>query len=107
MTTVRETFENMPASFKPEAAKGMNAVYQFDIVGDGGGKWYAAIADGKLTVGEGQHEKPGVTITMKTEHYLAMAEGKMGGMMAFATGKLKVKGDMILAAKMQAIFKQP
>jgi len=107
VTTVRETFENMPNAFRPEAAKGMNAIYQFDILGDGGGKWYAAIADGVLTVGEGQHDKPNVTITMKTDNYLAMSAGKLSGMVAFATGKLKVKGDMILAAKMQAIFKQP
>jgi putative sterol carrier protein len=107
VTTVRETFENMPSAFRADAAKGVNAVYQFDILGDGGGKWHAAIVDGQLTVGEGQHDKPNVTITMKVDHYLAMSAGKLSGMVAFATGKLKVKGDMILAAKMQAIFKQP
>jgi putative sterol carrier protein len=107
MTTVRETFENMPRSFKPAAARGLNAVYQFDITGEGGGQWYAAVADGELSVAEGRHERPNVTITMRKDHYLDMACGKLGGAKAFALGRLKIKGDMILAVKMQLIFEQP
>jgi len=33
----------MPSRFKKEAAEGLNAVYQFDLSGEGGGKWQISI----------------------------------------------------------------
>jgi putative sterol carrier protein len=47
-----------------------------------------------------------VTISAKAEHYLAIAEGRMNQMLAFATGKLKVRGDMGKAMKLGSIFKR-
>ena len=104
MTTVRELFEKMPEHFKKDAAKGMNAVYQFDITGEGGGKWYAKISNGELNVIEGEYSEPDLTVTMNAKDYIDMAEGKLNGMAAFTMGKLKIKGDMLLAMKMATIF---
>lgn len=104
MATVAEIFEAMPSKFKKDAASGMNAVYQYDITGDGGGKWYTAIADGELTVGEGEHDSPNITITISAGDYADLVEGKLNGQMAFMTGKLKVKGDMSLAMKLGSLF---
>ncbi len=106
MLTVKETFDAMPSTFIKEKAKGVSAVYQFDITGDGGGKYYAEIVDGELTVAEGVHEKPSITIKMKDKNYLKMVEGKLNGQIAFMTGKLKIKGDMLLAVKMNEMFKR-
>jgi putative sterol carrier protein len=106
MPTIKEIFGKMPDSFQKEAAAGMNAVYQFDITGEGGGKWYAAITNGDLSVVEGEHASPNLTVTMTAQDYIDMAAGKLNGMVAFSTGKLKIKGDMLLAMKMQTIFKQ-
>ena len=35
---------------------------------------------------------------------VAMAEGKLDGMQAFMGGKLKIKGNMMLAQKLQSIL---
>ena len=35
---------------------------------------------------------------------MAMAEGKLDGMQAFMGGKLKIKGNMMLAQKLQSIL---
>lgn len=105
MASVKEVFDQMPQNFNEEAAKGMNAVYQFDITGDGGGKWHAIIEDGSLEVKEGEHDNPNITITMKDSDYLELVEGKLNGQMAFMTGKLKIKGDMGLAMKLNSLFK--
>lgn len=105
MPTVEEVFAAMPASFQKDAAAGMNAVYQYDITGDGGGKWYAAIKEGELEVVKGEHENPNITLTMADEDYLAMIAGTLNGQVAFTTGKLKIKGDMSLAMKLESIFK--
>ncbi len=40
-TNVQEVFKEMPNRFNAGAAKGMKAVYQFDLTGDGGGKYNA------------------------------------------------------------------
>ena len=37
-TDAREVFVKVQERFKPEAAAGMNAVFQFEITGEGGGK---------------------------------------------------------------------
>ena len=44
------------------------------------------------------------TMTITQDNFVALATGKMDGMKAFMTGKLKVKGDMSLVMKMQKYF---
>lgn len=107
MTTVRAIFERMPETFIPEKAAGMNAVVQFDITGEGGGRWHAAIEDGKLRVVEGQHPSPQLTLSASAEDYIAISTGKLKGQLAFMTGRLKASGNLALAMKMQSIFRGP
>ena len=105
MTTVKAIFDGMPGTFLPEKAVGMNAVIQFDITGDGGGRWYAAIENGALQVVEGQHAAPQLTLSAKTQDYIDISTGKLNGQLAFMTGRLTAKGDLGLAMKMATIFK--
>jgi putative sterol carrier protein len=83
---------------------GMKAVYQFEITGDGGGDWFVNIADGDVSVGEGKAEKPSITLTMDANNFMDLLAGKLNGQTAFLTGKLKIKGDMTLAMKLQSVF---
>lgn len=102
--TVKDAFEEMKGKFNPDAAAGMNAVFQYCIEGEGGGEWNCAIADGTLTVSESKHDSPNVTLTMAASDFLDVANGKLNGQAAFMTGKLKIAGDMSLAMKIGAIF---
>ncbi len=104
--TVQELFDAMPASFDPSAAAGLEVVYQFDITGDGGGQWYAAVKDGKCEVTSGRHASPTTTVTAQAKHYLDIANGKANEMMAFALGRIKVKGNIPAAMKLNKIFKR-
>jgi putative sterol carrier protein len=106
MTTVPEIFEKMPASFQRDAAVGMNVVIQFDISGEGGGKWIAAIENGELRVVEGAHEAPKLTISATAQDYIDISTGKLNEQLAFMTGRIKAKGDMLLAMKLPKIFKR-
>ena len=45
-----------------------------------------------------------VTITIADADFMAMADGKLDGMQAFMGGKLKIKGNMMLAQKLQGIL---
>jgi len=44
-TSIPEVFKEMPNRFNAAAAKGLKAVYQFDLTGAGGGKNNVGIDD--------------------------------------------------------------
>jgi hypothetical protein len=48
MSTIRDTFAQMPKSFQKDQAVGYSAVYQFELSGDGGGTWHVVVADGTV-----------------------------------------------------------
>lgn len=102
----KESFDMMPSRFKKEAAKGLNCVYQFDLAGDGGGKWHVLINEEKCEVKEGPHASPNITISMAAQDYLDMVSGKANGQMLFMSGRLRISGDMGLALRMQSLFQQ-
>jgi putative sterol carrier protein len=88
----------------PAKMKGVSAVYQFDLTGDNGGVFHTAVDDGKATVVEAAHDNPNITISMSADDFDAMLEGKLNATSAFMAGKLKVKGDMSLAMKLQSLL---
>src|ERR1700676_1481257 len=61
-TTPKEIFAEMPKRFNKEAAKGLNATYQFDLSGDNGGKWHVIINNETCEVKEGPAASPSITI---------------------------------------------
>ncbi len=102
--TCAEAFEAMNDRFNADAAAGLNAVFQYHIEGDGGGDWNCSISNGTLTVNEGVHDNPSVTLTMAASDFMDLINGKLNGQMAFMTGKLKIAGDISLAMKLGSIF---
>jgi putative sterol carrier protein len=105
--TVQQIFDEMPKNLNADAAKGMNAVIQFNLTGDGGGQYHCSIKEGTCAVEKGTHASPNMTLTMTAQDYVDMIMGKLNGQMAFMSGKLKIAGDMGLAMKMQNLFKRP
>ncbi len=104
ITDVKEIFDNMKQAFNPSAAQGVDAVFQYDITGDGGGSWNVTVKDGACQVQEGTHDSPSVTLTMSSETWLAMVNKELNGMQAFMSGKLKVSGDVMLAQRIEQLF---
>lgn len=85
-------------SSKPAAgiAKKINAVYQFNL--DNGAKKF--VIDLKTgSVKQGEDANADCTFTMKSEDFLALANGKLNPQSAFMTGKLKIKGSIGIAMK--------
>ncbi len=102
--TVKEAFDAMAEKFNADAAAGLNATFQYNIEGEGGGQWHCVIADGTCTVNEGTHDSPSVTLTMAAQDFLDLVNGKLNGQAAFMAGKLKIAGDMSLAMKLGSVF---
>ncbi|MCC6699377.1 MAG: SCP2 sterol-binding domain-containing protein [Candidatus Hydrogenedentes bacterium] len=102
--TVAGFFSELQSKVDPAKIAGMNATYQFAISGDGGGDWHVKIADGAAQVVAGVAESPSITLTASAEDWLKIVSGQLSGQTAFLTGKLKIKGDMSLAMKLQSVF---
>ena len=102
---IRKLMAAMPEAFNPDKAAGVNAAIVYNLTGEGGSVWTSRIADGKCTVEEGQTEdNPTLTITMDANDYVEMMAGRLDGMQAFMTGKIKVSGDIMLASRLMTFF---
>jgi putative sterol carrier protein len=86
-----------------KAGKG-SAAYRFDLSGEDGGEFHIVLEDGKGEAGPGAPENPNTTISMAAADFVGMATGAMNPMLAFMSGKLKVRGDMALAMKLQNLM---
>ena len=79
----------------------MNAVYQFQV---GEEAYSVSMKDGKASVAPAAASDANCKVTMAENDFLEMIAGRLNGQMAFMTGKLKIKGDMGLAMKLQSVF---
>lgn len=104
MAQIGDVFEEMTKHFNAGAAKGINVTYQFNISGSEGGVWAFEIKDGKCQLIKGGVAAPSVEIALADKDWMSIREGKLNSQMAFMQGKLKIKGDMNLAMKLQSIF---
>ncbi len=86
---------------KPEKMAGLNATYQFDLTGE---SWTLKIANGAPTISEGPTQTPNTTFIATTDDWMMIATGKLNPVTAFMQQKLKVKGDMALAMKLQGVL---
>ena len=98
---VQEFFDGLAARADAEKTAGMNNSYLFDIEGEG--QWLVDVRDGKLTVNEGGGEAD-VTISSAADTFEKIRSGELNPTSAYMTGKLKIKGDMGAAMKLQKLF---
>jgi putative sterol carrier protein len=99
--TVQEFFETLPSQADMSKTAGMNNSYAFDI--EGAGQWTVKVEDGSVRVEEGA-EDADVTITASQEVFQKILAGEQNPTAAYMTGKLKLKGDMGAAMKLQKLF---
>jgi putative sterol carrier protein len=98
----RQFFESLQArSADSSKAAGLTATYLFDI--DGAGKWTVRVDDGKATVEEGEHDAD-TTISTSEDTFVKIVNGEQTATSAFMLGKLRVRGDMASAMKLQKLF---
>jgi len=103
--TVEDIFGTMESRVNPEGIKGVNANYGYIITGTGGGEYTVCVANDTVKVKEGLHD-PDVTTTCAAKDWIAITLGKLDGMTAFSSGKLKVEGDLGLLTKATQFFKK-
>jgi putative sterol carrier protein len=106
--TPDQIVEALPQHLIPEKAGSTKATIQFELSGAQAGKWWVKIHDGVAESGKGDAPEPAnLTLLADSNDYVKIMLGQLDGTSAFMQGKLKIKGDMGLAIKMQSLFKRP
>ena len=99
--SVQEFFQNLESRADSSKTAGMSNSFLFDI--DGAGQWKVDVDDGAVSVIEGGGDAD-VTIATSQETFEKIIAGEQNPTSAYMTGKLKVKGDMGAAMKLQKLF---
>lgn len=88
----------------PSGIKGLNTTYQFNLKGDTEGSYQVKIEDSQVFFHEGTEFIPTCTLSMSDKNFLKLFQGDLNPTSAFMTGRLKVKGDLSLAMKLQSLL---
>ena len=102
-----EVFSQMAEEFQPDRAGSLRATFQFILSGEEGGSWLVTVANRTCTVTQEEAKAPDVTIKMAADDFVKMVTGELQPMTAFMQGKIRLKGDMTLAMKVQDLFSGP
>ena len=74
----------------------------FDVNGK---KWTLDLTKGAGSVKEGEPDiKPDLTLTINDANFAQLVAGKLGAQQAFLFRKLRIKGSMAMAMKLQPIL---
>uniref|UniRef100_A0A8C2ZJC6 Hydroxysteroid dehydrogenase-like protein 2 n=1 Tax=Cyclopterus lumpus TaxID=8103 RepID=A0A8C2ZJC6_CYCLU len=101
---IETTFNAIRGVINEDIVKLTQATYQFDLSGESG-VWFLDLKSGAGRAGQGQPPvKADVVMTMDSGDFSKMFAGKLKPTMAFMSGKLRIKGDMTLALKLEKLM---
>lgn len=102
---IETTFDLIRAVINEDVVKSTQGIYQFDLSGDHEGVWFLDLKSGAGSAGQGQPPiKADVVMTMDSNDFSKMFSGKLKPTLAFMSGKLRIKGDMTLAIKLEKLM---
>ncbi|KAL2758080.1 hypothetical protein ACRALDRAFT_1061320 [Sodiomyces alcalophilus JCM 7366] len=103
---INEALNSSDAERK-NAIKQGKAVFAFTLKNQSGEteNWHIDLKE-TGTVGKGLGDKPTVTLTLSDADFGALVSGKANAQRLFMSGKLKIKGDVMKATKMEPILKK-
>lgn len=103
MMTYEENFNSLKKILmKADASKiDGELAYQFNIVGDGEGIFYAKVKDGQLSVEPYEYYDRDAIFIATAKVFTKLAQGKINPVVAYTTGKIKVEGNLDKALEIQ------
>lgn len=100
-------FQNLKAMLSEELVAKVKGIFQFELTGNDAGTWFLDLKNGTGSLGSG--EVPGgkadCVMAMDSALFVEMFTGKVSPTTSFMMGKLKIKGDMALAMKLEKLMK--
>jgi predicted lipid carrier protein YhbT len=111
LRALREIFSRMERQFRPEAAGSLRALIRWKVegeAGDGVSVFETSIADGRCVAREGaSDEQPRVTLALADAEFLKLVSGNGNPVTMFVLRKIKIGGDVGLAAGLTRLFDIP
>ncbi|XP_056288664.1 hydroxysteroid dehydrogenase-like protein 2 [Pseudoliparis swirei] len=102
---IEATFNVIRGVINEDVVKLTQAIYQFDLSGQNEGVWFLDLKSGAGRAGQGAPPvKADVVMTMDSGDFRKMFAGKLKPTLAFMSGKLQIKGDMVLALKLEKLM---
>ncbi|ELU18275.1 hypothetical protein CAPTEDRAFT_166703 [Capitella teleta] len=103
---LENTFKAVEGLLSADLVKTVNGVFVFDL-GDAG-SFYLDLKNGNGAAGKGPapQGEANVNMILNAENFVKMFAGKLNPTTAFMSGKLKIKGDLGMAMKLEKIMKQ-
>jgi len=106
---IASSLSSSPADAK-DAIKKAQTVFAFTLKNTAGetDSWYIDLKESG-TVGKGaapEGKKAGVTLSLADKDFASLIAGKANAQKLFMAGKLKIKGDVMKATKMEPILKK-
>ncbi|MCD8509478.1 MAG: SCP2 sterol-binding domain-containing protein [Bacillus sp. (in: Bacteria)] len=105
---VKEKFQQLVSRVKedPSHISDLNVTYQFNLEGEDGGTYQLKFADQTVEYAETPSFDPEITLEMSDKNFLKLVEGDLNPTVAYMGGKLKVKGELGLALKLNSVLKK-
>ncbi|XP_029025826.1 hydroxysteroid dehydrogenase-like protein 2 isoform X2 [Betta splendens] len=102
---IESTFDLIREVINGDVVKSTQGIYQFDLSGEHAGVWFLDLKSGSGSAGQGQPPvKADVVMAMDSADFSKMFLGQLKPTMAFMSGKLRIKGDMTLAIKLEKLM---
>ena len=103
MMTFDETFRTMKKYFsKKNFRKFGDGVfsYEFDVTGDGAGRFYVEVRDGVLAIQPFDYRNSLCVFTISSDSLKRILSRSLSPVEAYATGRLAVRGDLSAAFRL-------
>lgn len=109
LVVIDSIFEHMPRMFRADRAGEIRANTHWSIAADSGPSddWTVSIADGQATSTRGHVGDPSVSLDMGPVEFIKLVTKSGNPVMMVMMGKIKIKGDMALAANIGNLFDVP
>lgn len=106
---LEEIFRRMPEQFDPERGGDVEAVIEWQITRPDGepDRWQLAIREGRCTCTRGGDAEPDVSYRVGPVDFVKLITGVEAGPKMFVFGRLRIRGNLVLAARMQSWFRMP
>jgi len=101
-----KTFEQLKSALDPSLVQKVKGIYQFDIKGAGGKtqSWLVDLKNGtgSIKTGTGPND---CLLSLSDDDFVDLFAGKLKAQSAYMQGRLKIKGNMGLAMKLELLMK--
>jgi hypothetical protein len=99
-----QTFDYMPLTYSPARGGDLRATIVFNMTGPGGGAWTLDIAGPECRALEGRPDHANMELACRPAVWVDLMTKDLNALWGLLTRRLKIKGNPLLALKMESLF---